>query len=1306
MYPLYKNEYHYHLIISIQQQQTAVQLSTFSMANIGDILLSDDEKYLYVAAGTDGLMIIDVQVPTTLQSVGTLSLGGDCRSIAYKQDLTPHLYLACGSGGLHLINILSSTAPVLVSTLITTSNALDVIISPTSDVAYVAVGSSGVQAVDISNVGSPTSFSTFNIGGSASKITTSSNNVAAGGGSSLFGITATTPSAMSLHGTKVYTNVVINDILASSNFVFGLGDGLRIWRAPDPTPAPPTLAPPTPSPPTAIPTLVPTPVPPTPAPATPAPPTLVPTAVPTPIPPTPAPPTPAPTALPTAIPTLTPTSVPTPAPPTALPTAIPTLTPTSVPTPAPAPPTAIPTLTPTSVPTPAPAPLTAIPTLAPTSVPTLSPTASPTAIPTLTPTSVPTPAPAPLTAIPTLTPTSVPTPAPAPLTAIPTLTPTSVPTPAPAPLTAIPTLAPTLIPTPTPAAIPTVSPTSVPTPAPPAPPTTTPTLAPTSVPTPAPAPTVIPTLTPSAPLTPLPPTLAPPTLPTQVPPSLVPAPLAAIPTSIPTPVPIITSISPTASPASLPTLAPVALPTTIPRVPTLIPLTSTAPTTGIGGFQSTAPTGVPGLGAAVTNAPPPDMVLSLQCPDTTKGTSIRGVSVAIDIKHRENSTTQFSDYNIVVWNTVGTEIQRMETREKHCSTLLSFNCGKFITFFFGNPTYEDQLKDQTVTVTVSHSNGDKANCTVVLQGALVGEASPYEEVLLNSELGATFFAAGGAVSSSAMHALVLLSLDCGNQEIPFAMHPTRWVISESQFLGAVVGNLFLVGVTVVLIGSISVVVHQMQPSSLKTETLIVAFGYLRFPSIPIMLLLMLFQGTLHSSLRLLFHSSNIWFIMIGLSVTLLVGVFIPWKIIVIIRDIVYNKKHCIFMDDPGNQSKASLMFLGPGEWVSLRRNHPLLYEQWTCMLKPFKQQNVTHTLCSIVCLFISSLLTSQLPDTLESCARLRGASGGVFTVLAISDLYARPYVRRLDLCFFPAFNALVAAGLFLQSAGFAFRFKQMWLFELADILFEIIFFSILIKTAADIISDIYILATGRRARMQKLATLQLLAEDEEGTILTPLCERKSSIEPPSASTNPLHRVDLTSNQNTTDVHINQTQTETSKTLESFSGISSRPQDILSESSGDSPYIPPVVRKKASITAMDFSDSIHSRGSLPIGSLGTIISDDGNEVPKRGSISGRRKGSIAFGQRENPLSSPHVSTGKSRRGPPVINTSIGFPDEEIFPSPAGRSRSLTGIRRSSGVKSARVSRPRRSVEAPPRLPNVESLESLGSASDEGIINVRV
>jgi hypothetical protein len=116
-------------------------------------------NFAYIAAGSSGLVIVDVSNRTNPTITKTLSLPGNANGVKLAGNLA---IVAAGASGIHAVDITNPAAPVLKGTLSTAGTALDVTVSGST--AYVA-NTTGLFLANISNPASMSRLSSLTLTG-------------------------------------------------------------------------------------------------------------------------------------------------------------------------------------------------------------------------------------------------------------------------------------------------------------------------------------------------------------------------------------------------------------------------------------------------------------------------------------------------------------------------------------------------------------------------------------------------------------------------------------------------------------------------------------------------------------------------------------------------------------------------------------------------------------------------------------------------------------------------------------------------------------------------------------------------------------------------------------------------------------------------------------------------------------------------------------------------------------------------------------------------------------------------------------
>lgn len=155
------------LDVTAKSNGTSYSSSDLTVVSFG---LSDGEIF----GGEEGqttvtvaLFDLSVDIPVTVESfqpegISSLQFTGTGKDTDVQGD---YVYIAASSGGLHIVDASTKASPEIVSTFATSGTANDVKVVGT--VAYVAVGNAGLDIVDISNPLEPQLLSNIKTSGSA-----------------------------------------------------------------------------------------------------------------------------------------------------------------------------------------------------------------------------------------------------------------------------------------------------------------------------------------------------------------------------------------------------------------------------------------------------------------------------------------------------------------------------------------------------------------------------------------------------------------------------------------------------------------------------------------------------------------------------------------------------------------------------------------------------------------------------------------------------------------------------------------------------------------------------------------------------------------------------------------------------------------------------------------------------------------------------------------------------------------------------------------------------------------------------------
>jgi hypothetical protein len=181
-------------------------------------------SFAYVAAGANGLVVVNVASPTSPVIVATLDTPGNANDVRV---LGNRVYIADGSAGLRIIDVTNPAAPLALGAFDTPGEANDVIVS--GNYAYVADGVAGVEIIDISNPAVPVLVRTIDTPGTARGVDVEGTTLVVGDDAPSAGlrvIDVSNPATATIVGNLPLTGPVIdvdmsNGVVAIAGYTSG-----------------------------------------------------------------------------------------------------------------------------------------------------------------------------------------------------------------------------------------------------------------------------------------------------------------------------------------------------------------------------------------------------------------------------------------------------------------------------------------------------------------------------------------------------------------------------------------------------------------------------------------------------------------------------------------------------------------------------------------------------------------------------------------------------------------------------------------------------------------------------------------------------------------------------------------------------------------------------------------------------------------------------------------------------------------------------------------------------------------------------
>eukprot|EP00754_Rhynchopus_humris_P026216 Rhum_TRINITY_DN15000_c1_g1::Rhum_TRINITY_DN15000_c1_g1_i6::g.133038::m.133038 len=532
-------------------------------------------------------------------------------------------------------------------------------------------------------------------------------------------------------------------------------------------------------------------------------------------------------------------------------------------------------------------------------------------------------------------------------------------------------------------------------------------------------------------------TMAPTAIPSTAAPTSVPT---AIPTAVPTSVP--TSV-PTAVPTSVPTSIPTSVPTAVPTaVPTSVPQTNTPPT-GAPSMQMPLPTlttvadptasqtiprtAVPDTAVPSTPAPATPVVTDVPDPATTPSLTAEPTNITSAPQPAQPTATAVLPDDV-------------STREPVPPTLPATD-----------------VPDTPVP-------------PLKLPAPLAKKLEEQREVTESVSAGAAIASAagvGGGAGSAMRLALVASECVVGDQrKLSWAFHPTGIRVGDNVYVGAIVGNMACVAGFALLASATLSLVNRFAPMRwvMRLAESTDSQGLLRFPSAPLFVFQWFYQSLSLCGFTLLISSEGGHLNMIGIA-TCGVCLGVP---IYIVRVLVKGvPESATYAEDPEHSGLLYTIVCGAGEWVNTFRSR-LWVQRYASIVRTWRQKAVYFAFIDLMASFFLSGISALETENWIGCGHVRTAQALVFFGLTCLEGRYWPHARWRDTMVDFVLLGGQCAALGLLAAAYYSGNADHAGFPTSQLLLMLVGYILVAKVVADILTELYIIMTGRRQRIQHL----------------------------------------------------------------------------------------------------------------------------------------------------------------------------------------------------------------------------------------------
>ncbi|KAJ9444366.1 hypothetical protein DIPPA_17572 [Diplonema papillatum] len=313
-----------------------------------------------------------------------------------------------------------------------------------------------------------------------------------------------------------------------------------------------------------------------------------------------------------------------------------------------------------------------------------------------------------------------------------------------------------------------------------------------------------------------------------------------------------------------------------------------------------------------------------------------------------------------------------------------------------------------------------------------------------------------------------MSMNCqvtGDRNFPRVLHPLQMRLAGSHAFGAVVGNLALAAGFTLSYYLLAVVAGLAMKRALQDGAPEDVLGMFRFPSTPLLLCRFLYQGTALGTMLLLFYPISPLSTVAG-SFGAIACVGIPVWIFKMLTDGVKGQKALYIIEQP-SRSRFQTWLIGPGEWVSARRDVLWVF-RYSSVLNSYRKGAAWWVVVDFASsLVLASMAALETEDNV-SCGHVKGFTVLALIIMLVALCIVGPYARSRD-------NYADALLLFLQVTEEIFFSAHLyapnatWCATVASIALLAAVILLVSRGLIDIAAVIFVTATKRREKLQEVA---------------------------------------------------------------------------------------------------------------------------------------------------------------------------------------------------------------------------------------------
>ena len=330
---------------------------------------------------------------------------------------------------------------------------------------------------------------------------------------------------------------------------------------------------------------------------------------------------------------------------------------------------------------------------------------------------------------------------------------------------------------------------------------------------------------------------------------------------------------------------------------------------------------------------------------------------------------------------------------------------------------------------------------------------------------------GSAQGGAGAMKLAIVSIPClygenSAKQFPRALNPIGMTLDGSESLGALAGNTALMFGCVFL----SLLLLQLAKTCGKhfftTSSLanLDTQGFLRLPSAPLLLFQLLYQSIAFSAMNLSLHPRHPHEGFVGVMAVFLC-LCVP---VLTLRKVVSGMKEGfgVYATAKERTSTALVFAIGKGEWVNTNATQ-LFVQRYSSVMRTFAQKTYWFFFLELAAAFTLAAIQSVEPLRMFGCGHMKAFSALVLFVMMALEVALSPHCRFRDSVAGVLLNGTLCAAAVLMAVAYYHEDNEFWTLTLAATIFVISVVLFMMKICADLLTELYVFFTGRRAALEE-----------------------------------------------------------------------------------------------------------------------------------------------------------------------------------------------------------------------------------------------